>query len=44
MAGLDDLDVIQLLTIDHLVIEKKKVEQIYNKNVQLKSFKEMDVV
>lgn len=39
MEKLDNLDEIKLLALDHLVVEKKKMERTYNKRVQPKSFK-----
>lgn len=44
LAKLDDLDETRFLALDHLNVEKKKVERTYNKLVWPKSFKEGDLV
>lgn len=44
MGELDDLDKVELLTLNQLISKKNKVEQGYNKNVWPKPFKERDLV
>lgn len=43
LVDMDNFDKIWLPTFDHLVVEKKKVEWMYNKKVQPKYFKERDL-
>ncbi|XP_059631458.1 uncharacterized protein LOC132274234 [Cornus florida] len=44
LAELEDLDEVRLNALDHIIAQKKKVMQVYNKKVNAKAFVEGDLV